>query len=134
MIVRGICILKAGVEGLSENINIISIVDRFLEHSRVYVFCNNHRNKIFIGSADLMQRNLDHRIEVLCPINDKSIQKELLYLLKIELADNTKARSLNQATINEYCINNSDKKVRAQYDKYKYFKSLLKKSNPERSY
>lgn len=133
MIVRGICILKAGVEGLSENINIISIVDRFLEHSRVYVFCNNHRNKIYIGSADLMQRNLDHRIEVLCPINDKVIQKELLHMLKIELADNTKARSLNHATINAYCSNNSDKKVRAQYDKYKYFKGLLKKSSPERS-
>ncbi len=131
MIVRGISIMKAGVPGLSENIEAISIVDRFLEHSRVYVFCNNNKNKVYTGSADLMQRNLDHRIEVLCPILDKGIQKELMQMLKIDLSDNLKARSMKEGSVNEHLYNDSEKKIRAQYEKYRYLKGMLKKNHPE---
>ena len=123
MIVRGICMLKPGIPGFSENIEAISIVDRFLEHSRVFVFCNGGRNKYFTSSADLMPRNLDHRIEVICPIFDRAIQQELMHMLRIELSDNTKARLLHDGRVNEY-RSNGDLPVRAQYTKYAYFKKL----------
>jgi polyphosphate kinase len=126
LIIRGICMLKPGLPGISENIEAISIVDRFLEHSRVFVFCNNGRNKYFISSADLMPRNLDHRIEVICPIFDKAIQKELMHMLKLELADNTKARSLQCHNVNAYREADHGDKIRAQYQKYAYFGSMLK--------
>ncbi|MEG2665736.1 MAG: polyphosphate kinase 1, partial [Bacteroidales bacterium] len=91
MIVRGICILKPGVKGLSENIEAISIVDRFLEHTRVFIFCNNEKPEYYIGSADWMTRNLDHRIEVDCPIYDKEIQNDLFQIINLQLMDNTHA-------------------------------------------
>ncbi len=92
IICRGICCLKPGVAGLSENIEVISIVDRFLEHSRVFVFHNNGNTKIYAGSADWMKRNLSRRIEVVFPIYDDNIQQELMDIINIQLSDRKKAR------------------------------------------
>ncbi len=100
IIVRGMCSLVAGVEGLSENIEVMSIVDRFLEHSRVYVFQNAGKPMYFISSADMMGRNLDSRVEVTCPIYDPLLQRELQVMLDIQLADTVKARSLQYSQAN----------------------------------
>ncbi len=78
MIVRGVCCLIPGVEGMSENIRVISIVDKFLEHPRIYIFENAGEPKMYISSADWMTRNIDNRVEVACPILDKALQEELL--------------------------------------------------------
>ena len=97
IIVRGMCGLVAGVQGLSENIRVISIIDRFLEHSRVYVFKNGGKPLYYISSADMMSRNLDSRIEVTCPIYDPNLQRELQQMLDIQWADEVKARELHGA-------------------------------------
>jgi polyphosphate kinase len=95
LIVRGICRLKPQVEGLSENINVYSIVGRFLEHSRAYMFNNNGKPALFIGSADIMERNFDRRMEIMFPIEDKSIKEDIIDILQIYLKDNTKTRVLS---------------------------------------
>lgn len=123
--VRGICVLQPGIPGISDNIEALSIVDRFLEHSRVFIFCNGGDNKYYIGSADIMPRNLDHRIEVVCPIYDPDIQKELRTMLDIEFKANVKARSLHAGQINTYRKTSLNYPFRSQYEKYKYFKSML---------
>jgi len=128
MIVRGICTLIPGVKGVSENIEVISIIDRFLEHSRIFIFCNNNDNKYSIGSADWMPRNLDHRIEVITPIFDEDIQKELWDIIQIQLSDNTKARVSGEHFINKYRKTDSEEKVRSQFKTYEYFKQKLEKS------
>ena len=102
LIVRGICCLVAGVEGQSENIYITSIVDRFLEHARVYIFGNEGREKMYIGSADWMTRNLDHRIEVLTPILDQDVFPKIRQLVQLQLDDKVKARIIDKEQINEY--------------------------------
>lgn len=94
LIVRGICCLKPGIPEVSENINVISIVDRFLEHSRIYFFSNNDNPKILLSSADLMPRNLDRRVEVAFPIEDERLKNEVIEILNYSLSDNTKARVL----------------------------------------
>ncbi len=127
IIARGICVLIPGIKGISENIEAFSIVDKFLEHSRVFVFCNNGKNEYFIGSADWMQRNLDHRIEVTCPIYDKHIQEELMKMLQIQLRDNTKARIISSDNPNQYRKTNSHRKIRSQFEIYNYFKKQLEK-------
>ncbi len=101
LIVRGTCALIAGKRGISDSINAISIVDRFLEHSRLYLFHNGGDEKTFISSADWMGRSFDNRIEVVCPIYDKALQQELKTYLEIQLSDTVKARTLSQP-INEY--------------------------------
>ncbi len=126
MIVRGICVLIPGIKGLSENIEVISIIDRFLEHSRIFVFCNGGDNQYYIGSSDWMPRNLDHRIEVVTPIYDEDIRKELWDNLQIQLKDNCKARISGENYINKYRKTNSKKKTRAQFETYEYFKNKLK--------
>ncbi|NVN94950.1 MAG: polyphosphate kinase 1 [Bacteroidetes bacterium] len=123
VIVRGICVLVPGLPGISENIEAISIVDRYLEHSRIFVFCNNDDNKYFIGSADWMQRNFDHRIEVTTPIYDKKIQADLNEMLKIQLKDNVKARIISANTPIEYKKTDSEEKIRSQIEIYKYLKN-----------
>jgi polyphosphate kinase len=92
LIIRGICVLVPGIKGLSSNIRAIRIVDRFLEHTRIMVFCNNEKPEYYIGSADWMERNFDHRIEVTVPITDNDIQQDLWKMLQIQLNDNVKAR------------------------------------------
>jgi len=111
IIARGICVLMPEHKKFSENIKAISIVDRFLEHSRIYYFYHGGHEKFYISSADLMKRNIDHRIEVTCPVYDNTIREELRQLLHIQLKDNIKARKLNHQEINNFKKN---KKVKAQ--------------------
>jgi polyphosphate kinase len=124
LIVRGICVLVPGVPGQSENIEAISIVDRFLEHSRVFVFCNGGDNSYFITSADWMIRNFDNRIEVACPVFDREIQQELRTMLEIQLRDNVKTRIIGSGEVNEY-KKSGGSRVRSQLEIYKYFKNKL---------
>ncbi|WP_452221945.1 polyphosphate kinase 1 [Lacinutrix salivirga] len=125
MIVRGICCLIPGVKGMSENIEIISVVDKFLEHTRLYIFCNNNDEKIYISSADWMTRNIENRVEVSCPIYDPEIKKELIDTFEICWNDNVKARILNKAQNNVY-KKNSNKKIRSQFETYTYYQNKLK--------
>tara|TARA_R110000868_G_scaffold299242_1_gene559461 strand:- start:5493 stop:7556 length:2064 start_codon:yes stop_codon:yes gene_type:complete len=124
MIVRGICCLIPGVKGMSENIEVISIVDKFLEHSRLYVFGNNNNPNIYISSADWMTRNIENRVEVTCPIYDENIKQELLDTFDISWNDNVKARLLNASQQNEYKKNNK-KKTRSQIAIYDYYSKKL---------
>ena len=117
--------IKPGVKGLSENINAISIVDKFLEHSRIYIFCNGGDHSYYTASADWMQRNFDHRIEVACPIEDEDIRKELWDIVHIQLNDNTKARLLEPDKLNHYKRDSSTRRRRAQFEIYDYFKDKL---------
>lgn len=120
-IVRGMCSLVAGVEGVSENIEAISIIDRFLEHSRVYVFHNDGAPRYFISSADLMTRNLDHRVEVTVPIYDPDAQRLLQRLLDIQWADNVKARVLASDQDNAYRERGSRRRLRAQEALHRHY-------------
>jgi polyphosphate kinase len=124
LIIRGICVLVPGVKKLSENIEVITIVDRFLEHSRVIVFCNDGNNQYYITSADWMIRNFDNRIEVACPVYDKAIQKELMKMLKIQLSDNEKARLIAKNQVNPYKVND-EPATRSQLEIYSYFEKML---------
>ena len=121
LIIRGICSLKPGVPGLSENIEAISIVDKFLEHSRIFYFYHGGNERVYISSADWMVRNLDRRIEVTCPVYDPEIKRELKKMLRIQLQDNVKARILDDVQNNKY-VHNNDKRVRAQDSYYYYLK------------
>lgn len=94
LIIRGVCCLRPGIPNVSENINVISIVDRFLEHSRIIYFYNNGEEELFLSSADWMTRNLTKRIELMCPIFDKNVKQTLLKILEYHLKDNVKARKL----------------------------------------
>ncbi len=124
MIVRGLCCLVPGVKGMSENIEVISIIDKFLEHTRLYIFANNNEPKIYISSADWMTRNINHRVEVSCPIYDEDIKLELQHLFDICWNDNVKARIINKNQDNNYRRNNNPK-VRAQFDTYNYYLNNL---------
>ncbi|MES3019535.1 MAG: polyphosphate kinase 1 [Bacteroidota bacterium] len=122
LIIRGMCCLVPGVEGYSENIEVISIIDRFLEHARVWIFGNNGNERIFLSSADLMARNLDHRVEVGFPILDPLVRSEIRDIIDIQLRDNTKAREINQLNNNRYKKNKLKTENRAQLDSYTYLK------------
>ncbi len=124
LIVRSMFSLIPGVPGFSDNIEAVSIVDQYLEHTRIYVFCNNGAERIFISSADLMPRNLDGRVEVTCPVYDESIQRELKGFLDIQWKDNVKARVYEQNSVNRVKRGNAKIKVRAQQEIYRYLKSL----------
>lgn len=124
LIIRGICVLIPGIPGVSDNIEAISIVDKFLEHSRVFIFCNGGDEKYYISSADWMIRNFDNRIEVACPILDPGIQQELRDMLEIQWRDNQKARLVNADPINSYRKTGSKEKVRAQVEIYEYFNCM----------
>ncbi len=125
LIVRGICCLVPGVKGMSENIEAISVVDKFLEHSRLFVFANDGAPKMYISSADWMTRNIDYRVEVGCPIYDEEVKQELLDTFEISWNDNVKARIFNEAQDNAYRKNDS-KKRRSQFEKYDYYQKKLK--------
>lgn len=94
LIVRGICCLKAGVPGLSENIHVRSIVGNFLEHSRIFYFYNDGREEVYMGSADWMPRNLDRRVEIMFPVEDPALRDRLCHMLEVQLEDNVKAHIL----------------------------------------
>jgi len=124
MIIRGICCLIPGVEGMSENIEAISVVDKFLEHPRVFIFGNMGNPKVYISSADWMTRNLDYRVEVGCPIYDEDVKQELLDTFEISWKDNTKARVFSDKHDNAY--KDDDKpKVRSQFAVYDYYQKKL---------
>ncbi len=96
LVVRGICCLKTGMPGISENITVRSIVGDFLEHSRIFHFYNNGFEEVYMGSADWMPRNLDKRVEILFPVEDDALKAEVIHILDIQLADNEKARILQK--------------------------------------
>lgn len=121
LIVRSICNVIPQ-QKYSENIRAISLVDRLLEHSRVLVFANGGDEKVYIGSADWMSRNLDRRVEVTVPILDPKIKQELIDILNIQLKDNTKARIWDKNLENKYVSENEGKDVRAQIAIHEYFK------------
>lgn len=125
LIVRGVCCIVAGVKGLSENIEVISIIDKFLEHPRLYIFGNNGNPLYYISSADLMTRNLDNRVEVSCPIYEENIQKQLWDTFQIAWNDNVKARLLCHEKENSYKNNNEKVKIRSQQEIYNYFKQQI---------
>ena len=122
--VRGMFSLVPGIPGLSENIEAIGIVDRFLEHSRMMVFCNGGSPKYFLSSSDWMTRNLDGRVEVTFPIYDVSIQEELRSFLDIQWNDNVKARILDEKLANTYREATSPGRIRAQGDIYELLMNL----------
>lgn len=130
MIVRGMCTLIPGIAGLSDNIRIISIVDRFLEHPRVMIFHNNGNEKIYISSADWMTRNLDHRIEVATPIFSEILKQRIKDIISIQLRDNVKARIIDEAQKNDYVKHRKGaEKIRSQVEIYKYFSEIEDHSN-----
>ncbi|SIR01130.1 polyphosphate kinase 1 [Maribacter ulvicola] len=120
LIIRGICCLIPGVKGMSENIEAISVIDKFLEHTRLFAFANGGDTKIFISSADWMTRNLDYRVEVGCPIYDKDIKKELMDTFDICWRDNMKVRVFNAAQDNAY-RKTSLPRIRSQFATYEYY-------------
>ncbi|MCY7329183.1 MAG: polyphosphate kinase 1, partial [Saprospiraceae bacterium] len=122
LIIRGICCLVPGLKEVSENIEVLSIVDRFLEHARVFVFHNGGKERVFLSSADWMERNLSNRIETTFPVYDPDLKKEILDILALQLNDNVKARIIDAEDRNEYRRANSDIPVRAQLETYFYLK------------
>ncbi|GGH04879.1 polyphosphate kinase [Parapedobacter pyrenivorans] len=122
LIIRGMCCLVPGQEGFSERITVRSIVDRYLEHARVWIFGNGGDELMYLSSADLMTRNIDRRVEVAFPILDARIRKEIRDIIDIQLRDNTKAREINQLNNNRYIGAKSKIRHRAQEDIYNYLK------------
>ena len=125
LIVRGICCLISGVKDMSENIEVISIVDRFLEHGRAYIFSNDGNEKMYLGSADLMTRNLDNRIEVLTPIIDKDIYGLIREMINLQLNDKIKSRIIDQKQKNNYMSAKGNYMESSQHQTYEF---LLKKN------
>lgn len=126
LIIRGMCCLVPGKKGFSENINVRSIVDRYLEHARIWVFENGGQEEIYLTSADLMTRNLDRRVEVGFPILDENIKREVKDILELQLRDNTKARKVNQSEGSNYIERPDGKQHRSQVEIYNYLKDKIK--------
>lgn len=120
MIVRGICSLVPGIRGLSEKIEVISIVDKYLEHSRIFIFCNGGDEKIYISSADWMVRNLDNRVEVAAPIFSEKNKQEIKSFFEIQFRDVKKARVINKKQDNPYRSERNVLSYRAQEDLYDF--------------
>ncbi len=123
-IIRGMCSLIPGIKGVSDNISIISIVDRFLEHPRVAVFDNGGEPKVFISSADWMTRNMDNRIEVGCPIYDEDLKQRIIDIFDIQFRDTTKARIIDKEQSNKRVPRGNRKKLRSQIEIYNYLTEL----------
>lgn len=122
--IRGICSLIPGVKGMSENIEAISIVDNYLEHTRVFIFCNDDNPEVFISSADFMTRNLDGRVEVTCPIYQDDIKKQLIDTFEVGWKGNVKARFHSEKLDNKYRVRKENDVVfRAQQETYNYYKN-----------
>lgn len=124
LLVRGICSLIPHLPNISENIQIISILDRYLEHARVYVFDNNNDHDVYISSADWMTRNIDYRIEVGVAILDSTLKQRLLDILDIQFNDTVKARIIDKDLSNQYVTRGNRRKVRSQLAIYDYLKEL----------
>jgi polyphosphate kinase len=123
--IRGICSLIPGVKGMSSNIEAISIVDNYLEHSRVYIFGNENDSEVYISSADFMTRNIDGRVEVTCPIYDERIKNELIDIFNIGWKGNVKARLHSEKLDNKYRVRGSNAVFRAQQETYNYYLNRL---------
>jgi polyphosphate kinase len=123
--IRGICSLIPGVKGMSDNIEAISIVDNYLEHSRVYIFGNENDSEVYISSADFMTRNIDGRVEVTCPIYDERIKNELIDIFNIGWKGNVKARLHSEKLDNKYRVRGSNAVFRAQQETYNYYLNRL---------
>ncbi|OFY58109.1 MAG: polyphosphate kinase 1 [Bacteroidetes bacterium RBG_19FT_COMBO_42_10] len=128
LIIRGMNSLVPGNKDISENIKAIGIVDRFLEHSRFMIFRNGGKEEVFISSADLMTRNLDHRIEVTCPVFDKNLKNELKEIFDIQWSDNVKARKLDASLSNKF-VKPDKKEFRSQVEVYNYLKKVHEKNS-----
>ncbi|WP_391574101.1 polyphosphate kinase 1 [Cohnella sp.] len=115
LIVRGVCCLRPGVPGLSDNIRVISIVDRYLEHARILAVAAEGNEEVYITSADWMTRNLNRRVELMCPVYDKGLRLMLMNLLQMNLADNVKAREL-QSTGSYVRVSNDQTPLRSQFE------------------
>lgn len=124
LLIRGICCLIPNKLGFSDNIEVKSVVDRYLEHSRVYVFENGGDKKVYISSADLMTRNIEKRVEVACPIYQDNLKKQVLDTLEITANDNVKTRLINSDMQNSF-LRNSKSNIRSQWYTYTYFKKIL---------
>ncbi len=124
IVVRGICSLIPGVPGMSENIEAVSIVGRYLEHSRIFIFCSSGNEKYYISSADWMSRNLNARIEVAAPVYDAKLQKELKFMIEAQLSDNVKARIINAEQDNRYKRDNNPP-LQSQAFLYEHYKQFL---------
>lgn len=127
LIIRGMLSLVPGIRKSSENIKAIGIVDRFLEHSRFLIFANGGAEQIYITSADLMPRNLDHRIEVTCPVFDKNIRTEIREIFNIQWSDNVKARIFNETQSNEF-VKAGKENIQSQLEVYNYIKRTNEKT------
>jgi polyphosphate kinase len=125
MVVRGICTATTHQKVFKKDIRGISIVDEYLEHARVIIFNNNNDPIVYISSADWMVRNLDHRVEVTCPIISKTFSQELIDIMEIQLQENVKARVLNNLQDNEYLTPENKEQVefRSQLEIYKYLQN-----------
>ena len=124
LIIRGICCMLTENKKFVYPVKAVSIVDEYLEHARVFIFYNNGDEKVFISSADWMVRNLDHRVEVTCPVLDKNLKKVLKNILNIQATDNVKARILDNDLANRY-VRNGNRKVRSQVEIYNYLQEKL---------
>jgi len=122
LIIRSICCLIPGIKKISENIKAISIVDRFLEHSRTLIFCNDNNPKVYLSSADWMERNLSRRFEVGFPIYQENLKNELIEMFLIQWRDNTKARIINKAQNNSFKKSQALLRKRAQMEIYGYLR------------
>ncbi|ADU70206.1 polyphosphate kinase 1 [Pantoea sp. At-9b] len=124
LLVRGMCSLIPDLPGISENIRVISIVDRYLEHDRVYIFENGGDKKVFLSSADWMTRNIDYRIEVAVSILDPRLKQRVLDIIAILFSDTVKARIVDKELSNRYVPRGNRRKVRSQLAIYDYIKQL----------
>ena len=123
--VRGICSLIPGIPGMSDNIEAISIVDNYLEHSRVYIFDNAGQTEVYISSADFMTRNRDESVEVTCPIYDQGIKKELIDNFDIGWKGNVKARIISEKLDNKYRLRGNNPVYRAQFETYNFYSNQI---------
>jgi polyphosphate kinase len=124
MVIRGICGAYTQQKSFKKPMKAISIIDEYLEHARVFIFHNSGTLRVFISSADWMVRNLDHRAEAACPIYDPVIQQELIDILNIQLAENVKARILDNEQTNAYVARHEhEPEVRSQVAIYEYLQS-----------
>ena len=128
LIVRGICCLKVGIPGISENITVKSIVGNFLEHSRIFYFYNNGWESVYMGSADWMPRNLDRRVEILFPVEDEECKKMAMHMLDIQLKDNVKAHYLQK----DNCYVKPEPKGRDLISSQEYFCKEVKKDSKKK--
>jgi polyphosphate kinase len=126
LVVRGMCTLIPGIEGVSDKIQVVSIVDRFLEHSRIYMFANTGRALCYLSSADWMTRNLDYRVEVAFPVLDRYLKKEIMTVFDMQWKDNVKARHVDTKGKNEVVAGRGVDPFRSQEETYRYIKSIEK--------